>query len=37
MQPDLFPPDSPEPVDFWSRMGCYMLGECDRPPELDDD
>ena len=33
IQDELFPPD--EPVDFWERMGAYLLGECERPPELD--
>ena len=33
-QDDLFPPDDPEPVTFWERLGAYLLGECDRPPEL---
>ena len=33
IQDDLLPPE--EPVDFWERMGLYLLGECERPPELD--
>ena len=37
MQPKLFEDEAVEPVDFWERMGAYLLGECDRPPELGPD
>jgi hypothetical protein len=36
MQPDLFTHEDAEPVTLWQRLGAWMLGECEKPEELDE-
>ena len=34
---ELYPDEDIQPLDFWEAMGCYLIGECEKPPELGPD